>query len=103
MAAFRGHIYIPEHLPHCSPAAESWLRRPLRKDNVLGSPAVHIKGCLTAAVDDFVDHFLHIVVCRSGFIVLLQELGLRVKTLPGCSRPAAMTNSMSYSPLEASL
>jgi hypothetical protein len=70
---------------------------------VLGSPAVHIKGCLAAAVDDSADHLRHIVVCRFGLIVLLQELGLRVKTLPGCSGPAAMTNSASFSSLEASL
>jgi hypothetical protein len=70
---------------------------------VLGSPAVHIKGCLVAAVDDSDDHFRHIVVCRFGLIVLLQELGLRVKTLPGCCGLAAMTNSASYCPLEASL
>jgi hypothetical protein len=50
---------------------------------MLGSPAVNIKGCLAAAVDDSADHFQHIVVCRFGLIVFLQELGLRVKTLPG--------------------
>jgi hypothetical protein len=50
---------------------------------VLGSPTVHIKGCLAAAVDDSADHFRHIVVCRFGLNVLLQELGLREKTLPG--------------------
>jgi hypothetical protein len=50
---------------------------------VLGSPAVHIKGCLAAAVDDYADHFWHITVCRFGLNVLLRELGLRVKTLPG--------------------
>jgi hypothetical protein len=50
---------------------------------VLGSLAVHIKGCLAAAVDDSADHFRHTVVCRFGLNVLLQELGLRVKTLPG--------------------
>jgi hypothetical protein len=31
------------------------------------------------AVDDSADHFRHIVVCRFGLIVFLQELGLRVK------------------------
>jgi hypothetical protein len=70
---------------------------------VLGPHAIHIKGCLAAAVDDSADHFRHIDVCRFGLIVILQELGLRVKTLLGCSGPAAMTNSTSYSPLKASL
>jgi hypothetical protein len=50
---------------------------------VLGSPAVNIKGCLAAAVDDSTDHFRHIIVCRFDLIVFLQELGLRVKTLHG--------------------
>jgi hypothetical protein len=50
---------------------------------VLASPTVHIKGCLAAAVDDSTDHFRHIIVCRFGLSVLLQELGLQVKTLPG--------------------
>jgi hypothetical protein len=50
---------------------------------VPGSPAVNIKGCLAAAVDDSADHFRHIVVCRFGLNVFLHELGLRVKTLPG--------------------
>jgi hypothetical protein len=70
---------------------------------VLGSPAVNIKGCLAAAVDDSADHFRHIVVCRFGLNVFLQELGLRVKNLPGWLWPASMTNSASHSPLEASL
>jgi hypothetical protein len=68
-----------------------------------GHRAVNIKGFLAAAVDDSADHCWHIVVCRFGLIVFLQELGLRVKTLPGGSGSAAMTNSTSYSPLEASL
>jgi hypothetical protein len=50
---------------------------------VLGSPAINIKGCLAAAVDDCADHFRHIVVCRFGLNVCLQELGLQVKSLPG--------------------
>jgi hypothetical protein len=50
---------------------------------MLGPPAVNIKGYLAAAVDDSADHFWHIIVCRFGLIVFLQELGLRVKTLPG--------------------
>jgi hypothetical protein len=50
---------------------------------VLGSPAVHIKGCLATVVDHSADHFRHIVVCRFGLNVLLQELRLWVKTLPG--------------------
>jgi hypothetical protein len=52
-------------------------------DIVLGSPAIIFKGCLAAAVDDSADHFRHIVVCRFELNVFLQELGLRVKTLPG--------------------
>jgi len=53
------------------------------KDAVLGSPTVHIKGCLAAAGEDSADHLQHLVICRFGLDVLLEELGIRVKTLPG--------------------